>query len=112
MAARSAIVYTGGTAQRAPFGRVPYESLVINAETVGITGDPYPWQGVYFQGVPVEVSAIPQRGYRFAGWEGLDDDALADDATVEILLDEALRLTARFEADAEQRYFFLPLVAR
>ena len=27
------------------------------------------WQGVYFQGVPVRVTAVPAPGYRFAGWE-------------------------------------------
>jgi hypothetical protein len=28
-----------------------------------------PWQGIYFQGIPVEVTAVPAPGYRFAGWE-------------------------------------------
>ncbi|MBN1889438.1 MAG: CotH kinase family protein [Thermoflexales bacterium] len=28
-----------------------------------------PWQGVYFQGLPLRLSAVPSAGYRFAGWE-------------------------------------------
>ncbi|MCP4542185.1 MAG: hypothetical protein GY832_34110 [Chloroflexi bacterium] len=27
-----------------------------------------PWQGVYFQGTPIQVIAVPTSGYRFAGW--------------------------------------------
>ncbi|RLC78765.1 MAG: hypothetical protein DRJ03_24700 [Chloroflexi bacterium] len=27
------------------------------------------WQGVYFQGVPIQVAVAPAPGYRFAGWE-------------------------------------------
>jgi hypothetical protein len=29
-----------------------------------------PWQGVYFQGIPIQIVAMPAPGYRFAGWEG------------------------------------------
>ena len=28
-----------------------------------------PWQGVYFQGIPVRVTAVPAPGFRFAGWD-------------------------------------------
>jgi hypothetical protein len=28
-----------------------------------------PWQGTYFQGMPVRITALPAPGYRFAGWE-------------------------------------------
>ena len=27
-----------------------------------------PWQGTYFQSVDINLSAIPDPGYRFAGW--------------------------------------------
>jgi hypothetical protein len=40
--------------------------------TVAVNGAPLgdlPWEGVYFQGVPVEVTAVPSPGYRFAGWD-------------------------------------------
>jgi hypothetical protein len=29
-----------------------------------------PWSGVYFKGVPVTLTALPDPGYRFAGWSG------------------------------------------
>jgi hypothetical protein len=28
-----------------------------------------PWQGIYFQGLPVQIAAVPQPGYRFTGWD-------------------------------------------
>ena len=33
-----------------------------------LTPDTYPWQGVYFNGVPVKIEAIPATGYNFAHW--------------------------------------------
>jgi hypothetical protein len=34
-----------------------------------ITPDEYPWQGVYFDGVPVKIEAIANPGYAFSHWE-------------------------------------------
>jgi hypothetical protein len=28
----------------------------------------YPWQGIYFNGVPIKIEAIPSPGYIFANW--------------------------------------------
>jgi hypothetical protein len=30
------------------------------------------WRGIYFLGVPVEIEAIAEPGYRFVGWAGID----------------------------------------
>ncbi len=30
-----------------------------------------PWKGIYFRGVPIELEAIPQPGFSFAGWTEL-----------------------------------------
>ena len=35
-----------------------------------ITPEPYPWQGIYFNGVPVKIEAIAKEGYNFSHWEG------------------------------------------
>jgi len=43
----------------------------------------YPWQGTYFQGVPVTLRAEPAPGYQFAGWS---DPSLPDTATVTMFL--------------------------
>ncbi|MFT5860691.1 MAG: hypothetical protein ACI865_002805 [Flavobacteriaceae bacterium] len=34
-----------------------------------ISPDEYPWQGVYFNGCPVNISVIPNDGYEFNYWE-------------------------------------------
>jgi hypothetical protein len=62
---------------------------------VGIE-DPSNWAGVYFQGVPFTITAMPAEGYRFSHWEGLkggDPTALSQ----EITLTGDLALTAVFE---------------
>lgn len=34
-----------------------------------VTPDTYPWQGVYFNGIPVKIEAIPSPGFTFLHWE-------------------------------------------
>lgn len=51
-----------------------YEGLYEGIGSVAVDGAPIgaqPWRGVYFQDVPIQVTAIPAPGYRFAGWEPL-----------------------------------------
>ncbi len=45
----------------------PVESGKIKIST--ITPESYPWEGVYFNGVPVAITAIPEPGYAFSHWE-------------------------------------------
>lgn len=51
-------------------GRVRLNTFVIDADMPGIADPqaPYPWTGQYFRSVPVQLEAIAERGYRFAGW--------------------------------------------
>jgi hypothetical protein len=43
-----------------------------------ITPDTYPWQGVYFNGLPVKIEAIAAEGFTFLNWgnNGLISDTL------------------------------------
>jgi hypothetical protein len=34
-----------------------------------ITPTNYPWEGIYFTNIPVEVTALPNLGYQFANWD-------------------------------------------
>ncbi len=45
----------------------PEDAGTIKINT--ITPDVYPWSGIYFDGVPVEITAIPNPGYEFAFWQ-------------------------------------------
>jgi hypothetical protein len=56
----------------------------------------FPWSGTYFQGVPIQVTALPNPGYRFEGWSGTVSPNLASTA---IDLEGDISLTARFVAD-------------
>jgi hypothetical protein len=52
----------------------------------------WPFAGTYFQGVPVPLTAIPEPGYRFAGWI----EATGIGAQHSVLLSGDTRLTASF----------------
>jgi hypothetical protein len=61
----------------------------------GLLVENAPWQGVYFQGVPVQITAVPVPGYRFAGWDPPD---LPQTPVITLTLVTSLTLTPRFEA--------------
>jgi hypothetical protein len=57
-----------------------------------VTPEAYPWSGLYFATIPVDVTAIPSGGYQFSHWEGLTS------SSPELLLnmDSPRNLTAVF----------------
>ncbi|HOW24795.1 MAG TPA: CotH kinase family protein [Bacteroidales bacterium] len=54
----------------------PEEGGKIKIST--ITPEVYPWEGVYFNGIPVKIEAVPSDGYHFVQWgnNGLISDTL------------------------------------
>lgn len=62
--------------------------------------DGTPWTGVYFRGNPLRLAAMPEPGYRFAGWDGLPG---VQTNTVSLLLNGDLALKARFEPEETPR---------
>jgi autotransporter-associated beta strand protein len=55
-------------------GSVTLNSLTLNATTPGVA---FPWTGVYFNGIPVTLTAKANPGYRFVSWSrDIDDSAL------------------------------------
>ncbi len=65
-----------------------------------ITPSVYPWQGIYFTGVPITVTALANPGYRFANWES---NAFFTDVYNAVqtgtFKTTAIRLSAHFEPD-------------
>ena len=49
-------------------GSVKVNSLAFEPSTPGVSPEPYPWTGTYFQSVPVTLTAVPAPGYRLAHW--------------------------------------------
>lgn len=54
-------------------GTVKINTITIDKNTPGLERDNH-WKGSYFTGIPIEVTALPKEGYRFAGWEGREDE--------------------------------------
>lgn len=61
----------------------------------GILLQDLPWQGIYFQRVPVCITAVPTPGYRFVGW---DPPSLPQMPVIKLMPDGPLTLTPRFKA--------------
>ena len=76
-------------------GRVKISTLIIDANTVGLTGLPYPWTGKYFTTVPVPLKAMARPGYRFVEW--LNTPMTTADTVVYLNSDTSF--TAVFEVD-------------
>ena len=51
-------------------GHIRINTISINDDTPGLPDDPYPWTGIYFHGVPVEIEAVASPGFQFSHWEG------------------------------------------
>lgn len=51
-------------------GKVKVNTLEITNRIPGIRPIPYPWNGIYFQGVPITLQAIAAEGYVFTHWSG------------------------------------------
>ncbi len=77
-------------------GHVVVNDLLITPTTPGLPdpANPYPWTGTYFQGVPVKITALPEPGYGFAGWQELPGEE-SDEITVTLTGDATF--TAIFE---------------
>ncbi|MBC7920856.1 MAG: CotH kinase family protein, partial [Ferruginibacter sp.] len=82
-------------------GRVQINALTIDATTPGAGSMPYPWQGVYFKNVPVRLTALPQPGFRFAGWQVAAPSGvtLPPEPSIQLALEEDVSVTALFEPE-------------
>ena len=85
-------------------GIIRINSVHISSETVGINEIPYPWTGIYFDEIPIEVEAIPKPGYRFSHWEGCEImvNALEED----LLFSENVSLKAYFEPEINRTVLY------
>jgi hypothetical protein len=63
-----------------------------------IIPDSLPWTGVYFDGVPVTITALPNPGYKFLEWKAQDLSILQNNNTsITLNIDTSDALTAHFE---------------
>ncbi len=50
-------------------GYVKVNTIEITASTPGVDTMPYPWTGIYFQDIPITLTAFTQPGYTFSHWQ-------------------------------------------
>ena len=51
-------------------GHIKINTIEIIDGTPGIIGNPYPWAGIYFSGIPIKLTAIAKPGFVFSYWSG------------------------------------------
>lgn len=78
-------------------GNVQINSIFISENLDGVTEGVYPWNGIYFQEVPIQIVAVPKLGYRFVKWQefGSPEDTLL------VTLTSGTSFTALFEKDPD-----------
>jgi hypothetical protein len=64
-----------------------------------ITPGTYPWEGIYFNGVPVKIEAVAAPGYNFRHWRG---NGLIADTLNAVFLDTLDVSAVNFTADFEE----------
>jgi hypothetical protein len=77
-------------------GHLAINTLTLKPGTPGLPNPaaPFPWTGIYFRGVPVTVTAIPEPGHRFIGWQQYPTHS---GSTITLDPTGGIQLTARFE---------------
>lgn len=68
----------------------PDNSGKIKISTLNISN--FPWEGQYFKGIPIRLTALPNTGYQFSGWEG----KASDNQSFDLLLNQDYSITANF----------------
>ncbi len=66
-----------------------------------ITPDEYPWNGVYFNGIPVKIEAIANTGYHFLHW---GNNALLNDTLQSVFIDTLNLNSVLFKAYFEENF--------
>jgi hypothetical protein len=87
-------------------GYIHLNSIDLIETTEGVSANPYPWKGIYFEGIPVDLQAIANPGYRFVKWAGV---VLPDNDHVKINLTDDVSLTAVFVKSTDEVSRFNPL---
>ncbi len=79
----------------AVFGKQDFTLTMVADPAEGGTTDPEPGEHTYNTYSLVDLTAIPNAGYRFVGWSNNVDDTTSASSTIRIIQDETV--TAKFE---------------
>ena len=62
-------------------GYIEMNTIEIKEGTPAIVSNPYPWTGIYFEGIPVKLKAVALPGFEFSHWSGASEST-AEEITV------------------------------
>lgn len=86
-------------------GHIRVNGMDIVPQTPGVPDQAYPWTGIFFDGIPVDLVALPEPGYRFIGWQLDGSGAISETAPM-------LSLAMSAAAQAEAVFEPIPLLER
>jgi CotH kinase protein/Lamin Tail Domain/Secretion system C-terminal sorting domain/Chitobiase/beta-hexosaminidase C-terminal domain/Divergent InlB B-repeat domain len=72
----------------------------IVISTLTIPSDSMPWKGIYFDGNPVRITAIPNPGYSFVNWNANAQTFNVNDQSIELNINANSTFTANFTGTA------------
>lgn len=78
-------------------GHISINTITILDTTVGVPQSPYPWNGIYFQNVPISLTAHANPGYQFLHWE-IGNQTFPQD-TIDVSLTSDSLIIAVFSSD-------------
>ena len=91
------------------FGKVVINSLTIDSELKGLTDDSaYPWTGIYFHNIPVELTTDPNPGYQFDYWIIAGDTIFDQD--LQMAFQSNASIIAHFSVDSTFESFPEPWI--
>ncbi len=88
-------------------GYITVNTVDIRKGTVGVSDTPYPWSGVYFNDISIQLTAVAEDGFEFVGWHTQDADKpdgrdavlsrFSSDTTITFVGSDDVSLKAVFE---------------
>ncbi len=84
-------------------GRIFVNTIELSGDYPGIESEPLPWRGIYFQTVPITLTALPWPGYKFSHWGGVAGSP--ESQTIELQAAQNTTVTAVFELDDEADFY-------
>jgi hypothetical protein len=72
-------------------GYIALNTIVLNDETLGWDGSPFPFDGIYLEDTPISATAYSYLGFEFSHWEG---DINTTEATIQFNQEDDISVTA------------------
>ncbi len=82
----------------ANLGLIEINTIAISEQTPGVDENPYPWQGIYFNSIPMTIRAVALPGFVFSHWSGAHN---GNQSEITITPTADFSLTAHFIPSSE-----------